>query len=149
MTDNEKNSTTTVSDDEIVKALKICTSSSNGCSHSNYTCDDCYLKGQPMCLAVLHQDTIDLINRRQADKEALIAGQKTLQKSFVEEIERLKKDLKVSTEDVRKAQTSIIKKFWKELKKRNYGNKGIIPISCGAALVVKTINSIMCGKYDE
>ncbi len=95
MTDNEKNSETAMSDDEIIKALKICTSSSNGCSHSNYTCDDCYLKGQPMCSAVLHQDTIDLINRLQADKEALIAGQETLQKALAEkntEIERLQSD---------------------------------------------------------
>lgn len=60
-----------MTDNEIIKALEICTSSSNGCSHNKYTCDDCYLKGQPMCSAVLHQDTIDLINRQQAEIEKL------------------------------------------------------------------------------
>ena len=56
---------------DIIKALKICTSSSNGCSHNSYTCDDCYLKGQPMCSAVLHQDTIDFINRLETENKEL------------------------------------------------------------------------------
>ena len=55
-----------LTDSEIGKALEICASSTNGCSHNKYTCEDCYLNGQPMCSAVLHQDTIDLINRLQA-----------------------------------------------------------------------------------
>lgn len=80
--------------------------------------------------------------------EGAMVGQETLQKNFAEELERLEKDLKVSTECVRKAQADIIKKFWEELKKRKCGSRGIIPISCGDALVVKTINSIMCGKYN-
>ena len=62
-----------MTDNEIIKALKICTSSSNGCSHKKYTCDDCYLKGQPMCSAVLHQDAIDLINRQYAEIDRLKA----------------------------------------------------------------------------
>lgn len=58
-------------DSEIVKALDICSKSTNGCSHSNYTCEDCYLNGQPMCSSVLLQDTIDLINRLQAEKQEI------------------------------------------------------------------------------
>lgn len=58
-----------LSDNGIKKALDICSKSTNGCSHSKYTCEDCYLNGQPMCSAVLIQDTIDLINRLQAENK--------------------------------------------------------------------------------
>ena len=81
-----------MTDNEIIKALDVCSKSTNGCSHSKYTCEDCYLNGQPMCYSVLLQDALDLINRLQADKEALIAGQETLQKALAEkiaEVERL------------------------------------------------------------
>ena len=58
-----------LTDNEIIKALDICSKSTNGCSHSNNTCKDCYLNGQPMCSTVLLQDTLDLINRLQKLKE--------------------------------------------------------------------------------
>lgn len=67
-----------LTDNEIVKALDICSKSTNGCSHSNYSCEDCYLNGQPMCSTVLLQDTLDLINHLQAENERLsnMASQK-------------------------------------------------------------------------
>ena len=61
-----------LTDSEIVKAWEICGKSTNGCSHSKYTCEDCYLNGQPMCSSVLLQDTIDYFNRLQADNEKLL-----------------------------------------------------------------------------
>ena len=58
-----------LTDNEIIKALDICSKSTNGCSHSKYTCEDCYLNGQPMCSSVLLQDAIDLHARQQAKIE--------------------------------------------------------------------------------
>ena len=63
-----------LSDSEIIKALDICSKSTNGCSHSKYTCEDCYLNGQPMCSSVLLQDAIDLHARQQAEIEMLKKG---------------------------------------------------------------------------
>ena len=60
-----------LTDSEIVKAWEICGKSTNGCSHSKYTCEDCYLNGQPMCSSLLLQDTIDYFNRLQAENERL------------------------------------------------------------------------------
>ena len=62
-----------LTDSEIVKALDICSKSNNGCSYSKYSCKDCCLNGQPMCSSVLIQDTIDLIDRLQAENERLKA----------------------------------------------------------------------------
>jgi FtsZ-binding cell division protein ZapB len=67
-------------DSEIVKALDICSKSTNGCSHNKYTCEDCYLNGQPMCSSVLLQYALDLINRLQAEIERL----KTENKHYAE-----------------------------------------------------------------
>ena len=65
MTDKKPNN------NDIIKALDICSKSTNGCSHSKYTCEDCYLNGQPMCSSVLLQDAIDLHTRQQAEIERL------------------------------------------------------------------------------
>ena len=93
-----------MTDKDIIKALKICTSSSNGCSHSKYTCDDCYLKSQPMCSAVLHQDTIDLINRQQAELESIrlslgLINKRKYYRKFVDEVFRKQKGKELSTPD--------------------------------------------------
>lgn len=61
---------------DITKALDICSKSTNGCSHSKYTCEDCYLNGQPMCSSVLLQDAIDLHTRQQAEIDSLRADLK-------------------------------------------------------------------------
>ncbi len=60
-----------LTDKEIIKALDICSKSTNGCSHSKYTCKDCYLNGQPMCSAILLQDAIDLFDRLQAENDEM------------------------------------------------------------------------------
>ena len=77
-----------LTDNEIVKALEHCSSDEVGLCHI------CPLDGE--CngdINILLKYALDLINRLQADKEALIAGQETLQKALAEkdkEIERLK-----------------------------------------------------------
>lgn len=53
LTDVTDNKVGKITDSEIVKALDICSKSNNGCSYSKYSCKDCYLNGQPMCLSVL------------------------------------------------------------------------------------------------
>ena len=70
MTDKKLNN------NDIIKALDICSKSTNGCSHSKYTCEDCYLNGQPMCSSVLLQDAIDLHTRQQAEIDSLRADLK-------------------------------------------------------------------------
>ena len=70
MTDKKPNN------NDIIKALDICSKSTNGCSHSKYTCEDCYLNGQPMCSSVLLQDAIDLHTRQQAEIDSLRADLK-------------------------------------------------------------------------
>ncbi len=97
-----------LTDTEIIKALDICSKSTNGCSHSNYTCEDCYLNGQPMCSSVLLQDTIDLINRQKAEIIRLSSllkkkGRELTRKrkrcdELVEEKIRLQKEIKTVIE---------------------------------------------------
>ena len=70
MTDKKPNN------NDIIKALNICSKSTNGCSHSKYTCEDCYLNGQPMCSSALLQDAIDLNTRQQAEIDSLRADLK-------------------------------------------------------------------------
>lgn len=82
-----------LTDNEIIKALECC-------STGIFVCDTeaCPLKDSvPDTIAACRFELVilalDLINRLQADKEALIAGQETLQKALAEkdkEIERLK-----------------------------------------------------------
>ena len=81
-----------LTDNEIIKALECC-------STGIFVCDTeaCPLKDSvPDTIAACRFELVilalDLINRLQADKEALIAGQETLQKALAEkdkEIERL------------------------------------------------------------
>lgn len=66
MRNNSKDATVQIVKDmplipDLTRALKICTSSGNGCAQAG-TCSDCYLNGQPLCQAVLHTDVIDKLN---------------------------------------------------------------------------------------
>ena len=77
-----------LTDNEIIKAL-------NNCRYGYKSCDECPLCNDPC--EIDHGGVpifiVDLINRLQAENEALIAGQETLQKYIAEqkaEIERLK-----------------------------------------------------------
>lgn len=121
MTDNEKNSATAMSDNDIVKASgevssekikaiypHIVVSGDIDNPYYSIQCYDIQKKTMFDCYAsyklglvrkwleehfeVIEPDIADFINRLQADKEALIAGQETLQKALAEkntEIERL------------------------------------------------------------
>ena len=80
-----------MTDKEIIKALECCTKGT-----TSDVCDDCPLRTTDICTeeenGVLKL-ALDLINRLEAEKEALIAGQETLQKALAEkqaEIETLK-----------------------------------------------------------
>lgn len=74
-------------DEQIKKALECCIKAPY-CSEKT----DCPYKGIDDCVKKHTLDALDLINRQEAEKEALIAGQETLQKYLAEkeaEIERL------------------------------------------------------------
>lgn len=112
-----------LTDSEIVKALDICSKSTNGCSHSKYSCEDCYLNGQPMCSAVLFQDTIDLINRLRADVENYkqIAEHQqsvTMDRGF--EIKRLKEKIESLQAENERLREKV--KRWKE----NYESSQVV-----------------------
>ena len=102
-----------MTDNEIIKALEICSKSTNGCSHSNYTCEDCYLNGQPMCSSVLFQDTLDLINRQKAEIERLEERIIEVQRCDKELIETLHK---IHEEKIEAAKAEAIKEFAERLK---------------------------------
>ena len=77
-----------MTDKEIVKALECCIVYENceGCPCAEDNSQD--------CLKATCKNSLDLINRLQDEREALINGQETLQKTIVEqkaEIERLQK----------------------------------------------------------
>ena len=64
-----------MTDNEIVKALECCI------SNTDENCNKCVCSGSNVsCVDVLLQNALDLINRQNAEKEALINGQETLQK---------------------------------------------------------------------
>lgn len=78
---------------EIVKALECCV-------RNEYAqeCQKCPLETRPQCEEVLFKEILDLINRQKEEKEALIAGQETLQKYIADqkaEIERLKEQIHI------------------------------------------------------
>jgi predicted RNase H-like nuclease (RuvC/YqgF family) len=87
-----------MTDNEIIKALEC---------HKEEdlaTCANCPLLNIDGCAYELSKYALDLINRQNAEKEALIAGQETLQKYIAEqkkEIDRLQNDL-AQTEDAYK-----------------------------------------------
>jgi hypothetical protein len=69
-----------MTDEQIIKALECCASADDGCS------TDCPLfAGGDSCFTTLLKPMLNLINRQKAEKEALIAGQETLQKHIAEQ----------------------------------------------------------------
>ena len=94
-----------LTDNEIIKALECCTKPEVGkkCprARGNNLCND-------ICVEFLLHDTLDLINRLKADKEALIKGLETLMKCISKkkeiiaeldnEVEELKNALKKGCE---------------------------------------------------
>lgn len=78
-----------LNDNEIIKALECCSTDEACCLGCPYI----YIGTLNGCYDVAKAKALDLINRLQEEKEALIAGQETLQKALAEkdkEIERLK-----------------------------------------------------------
>ena len=77
-----------MTDNEIIKAMECC-------FISECDCKDCPDRDFEICdTAKMINTVIDLFNRRQEEREALIAGQETLQKHIAEqkaEIERLQR----------------------------------------------------------
>lgn len=112
-----------MTNNEIIKALECCAGDDG--------CDVCPMyKPSSECITELQGKALDLINRLQADKEALIAGQETLQKALAEkaaEVERLKNDCfcisnerdaigDCLNEAVEEAKAEAIKEFAERLK---------------------------------
>ncbi len=84
-----------MTDNEIIKALECCFSDKFG------KCEECPLRKHLdevfSCMRLKQKLALDLINRQKAEKEALIAGQETLQKYIADqkaEIDRLEVELK-------------------------------------------------------
>ena len=132
MTDKKPNN------NDIIKALDICSKSTNGCSHSKYTCEDCYLNGQPMCSSVLLQDAIDLHTRQQAELENLKVENQSLRSAA--------NSLKMHYEE---AQAEIEK--LKECPKCVYENDGEITEYCvqGPCSNFKTVEQVKAEAYKE
>ena len=96
-----------MTDAEIIKALECC--------QQNTVCVECpmWKKGQN-CIEKMCGYALDLINRLQADKEALIAGQETLQKALAEkiaEVERLKAEADMADGNAEAVEERAIKEF--------------------------------------
>lgn len=122
MTENKSSALT---DAEIIKAQKLC-----GCTPDCGWCPyyDPKKEHNEKCYDRKNKDFDDHINRLQADKEALIAGQETLQKALSEkiaEVEKLKLDNEVLGSELSrygevcpKIRTEAIKELAERLKDR-------------------------------
>ena len=104
-----------MTDNEIIKALECCTQQA-GCSGCPFVISN------EICSEALLQNTLDLINRLQDEKQALINGQETLQNTIVEqkaEIERLKHrktELQIRNQELQHEKSEAIKEFAERLK---------------------------------
>jgi ribonucleotide monophosphatase NagD (HAD superfamily) len=118
-----------MTDNEIIKALECCSSNTVDDCCNCPGLDDVYDDlSTEECMCGLMKLALDLINRQKAEKEALIAGQETLQKHIAEqnaEIERLKKALVVvdimeeqHKYALNKAKAEAIKECLQEVRKR-------------------------------
>ncbi len=113
-----------MTDNEIIKALECCISDDYACKECPYA-DTKHMIGDEYeimpngktydelsCDEWLKLDVLDLINRLQAEKEALIAGQETLQKYIAEqkaEIERLKEDNEIKSQKRAKDVVEVVR----------------------------------------
>ena len=91
----------TCEDNEIIKALECCLSGKD----YDTACMKCPI--EPICESddILFKYALDLINRLQDEKQALINGQETLQNTIVEqkaEIERLNDELQRAKVEISK-----------------------------------------------
>ena len=90
-----------MTDNEIIKVLECC--------GKEYSCEKCalntWLDEKRDCIGAILVNALDLINRLQDEKQALINGQETLQNTIVEqkaEIERLNDELQRAKVEISK-----------------------------------------------
>lgn len=112
-----------MTDNEIIKALECC-ADDDSCNDCGFVYGDCNCGTYRLSLM---QHALSLINRQKAEKEALIAGQETLQKYIAAqkaEIERLVEHTKEGIdlakqlpEMLKLAQAEAIKYFAERLKR--------------------------------
>ena len=126
-----------LSDEDIVKALECCIKDDYD-KIRNALCAKCPYCKNTNCKFLLQRDTLDLINRLKADKEALIKGQESLMKCIakkketiaeldaeVEELSYRNKELLKDVhyyhdskiDSIKRAKSEAIKKFAERLKK--------------------------------
>lgn len=107
-------------DNEIIKALECCIK-----DDYNKGCEQCPAHCYKGCDFHLAKFALDLINRQQVEKEALINGQETLQKYIAEknaEIERLEKGelskaMTFNSDTIKRCVNKAIKEFAERCKK--------------------------------
>ena len=102
-----------MTDNEIIKALECCGKA--------YSCEKCalitWLDKKRDCIGEILVNALDLINRLQDEKQALINGQETLQNTIVDqkaEIERLKHrktELQIRNQELQHEKSEAIKEF--------------------------------------
>lgn len=111
----------TFEDNEIIKALECCLSGKD----YDTACMKCPI--EPICESddILFKYALDLINRLQDEKQALINGQETLQNTIVEqkaEIERLKNNIDglniFTTNHMKIIRLQAVKEFAERLKEK-------------------------------
>ena len=92
-----------MTDEEIIKALECCADEDMGCEVCPYWAKGC----------TVEKDTIDLINRQQAEIERLKEENKFHRKTITENAQRA---LEVTIEEIEKAKSEAIKEFAERLK---------------------------------
>ena len=92
-----------MTDEEIIKALECCADEDMGCEVCPYWAKGC----------TVEKDTIDLINRQQAEIERLKEENKFHRKTITENAQRA---LEVTIEEVENAKAEAIKDFAERLK---------------------------------
>ena len=75
--------------EQVIKALECCT--------KKYGCRDCPLANDDLCRITINKEALNLIKRQQAEIEALINGQETLQKMCAEAYKYFAEKLKSKT----------------------------------------------------
>lgn len=135
-----------MTDNEIIKTLGYC---------KNGICTHCPRFGIDVaknctCYGDLMYDALDLINRLEADKEALIAGQETLQKALAEknaEIEELTGNLKFVRGTVERQKAEIEKLENEKLFRTRY--LGVFPKSIRDEAIKEFAEAVKMEFYKE
>ena len=146
-----------MTDKEIVKALECCIYDRIGCNKCPMFGD-----GSPNCWEAIRKNILELINRLQDEREALINGQETLQKTIVEQNEKIKRLKRLNQErldeiyslkiDNENTKAEAIKEFWASLKEIAYipnlslTGEYVVDVSDGDNLVKEMTESVNYGS---